>query len=78
LYCVTVTGIDATQSIAVVAPDYGHDATSQGTPGIRSFVEYDSNSVGAGCNSNEFAVLTFADTGSTMSLANLGFTFLVP
>jgi hypothetical protein len=77
-YCIAVAGIDPAQSIAIVAPEFGHDATTPGSPGIRTIVEYNANSGGIGCLANEFAVLTYVDTGTTMSLANAGFTFLVP
>jgi hypothetical protein len=78
VFCVAVTGVDPAQSIALVAPEFGHDATSSGTPGIRTFVEYDINGTGIGCTANEFAVIAYSDNGTSMALANVGFTFLVP
>lgn len=75
IYCITVAGLDPTQSVAIVTPEFGHDATTAGSPGSRTVVEWEQNSGGLGCTAAEFAVVTYTDSGSSLTIANQGFTF---
>jgi hypothetical protein len=77
-YCVAVAGIDPSQAIAIVEPDFANDSSGSGNPGSNTMVEWDSNGGAVGCAPTEFGVLTFNQVGATVSAANEGFTFLVP
>jgi len=72
-YCVSVTGVDPTSSVAVVTPDYLNDTSS--TSGSQAFVEYNSGNC---ASPTAFQVFTFDQTGGTVALRDQPFVFMVP
>jgi hypothetical protein len=77
-YCVAVAGVDASQSVAVVTPDYRHSDTNVAAPGSTAQIEIDSGSTV--CPATSFNVVTLvADQTAPIGVFwdDQGFYFMV-